>query len=181
MDVTFRPIDQWPQPPTKARRRSQFKAGYSSTLELLDRELGHLNARRVVVQLHLEEREIRLDGMPRANTRPSSPGVILSFESKHGPLRYLTDVFDRWEDNLRAIALGLEALRKVDRYGITRRGEQYTGWRAIEGGGSSESGARALLDSYGGLKAALRATHPDRGGDVEEFRRVQEAREVLGL
>jgi hypothetical protein len=33
--------------------------------------------------------------------------------------------------NARAIALGLEALRKVDRYRITKRGEQYTGWSAL--------------------------------------------------
>lgn len=43
-----------------------------------------------------------------------------------------------WQINLRAIALGLEALRKLDRYGITSRGEQYTGWRAIEATPSSE-------------------------------------------
>jgi hypothetical protein len=33
--------------------------------------------------------------------------------------------------NARAIALGLEALRKVDRYRITKRGERYTGWSAL--------------------------------------------------
>ena len=59
---------------------------------------------------------------------------MVAFESKHGPLKYATDVFDHWHANLRAIALGLEALRKVERYGITQRGEQYTGFRTWNSG-----------------------------------------------
>jgi hypothetical protein len=37
-----------------------------------------------------------------------------------------------WQDNLRAVALGLEALRRVERYGIAQRGEQYAGWRRAD-------------------------------------------------
>jgi hypothetical protein len=36
--------------------------------------------------------------------------------------------------NLRAIALGLEALRKVERYGIAERGQQYAGFAQIGAG-----------------------------------------------
>ena len=32
--------------------------------------------------------------------------------------RYATDAYGDWKSNLRAIALGLEALRAVDRYGL---------------------------------------------------------------
>jgi hypothetical protein len=208
VNVTFRPIDGWPGEPTPThrRRRSRFEAPYSATLELLERELKHLGARLVVIQLHLSEGDIRLDGLPRANARPTSPGVIVSFESRHGPLRYFTDVFDRWQDNLRAVALGLEALRKVDRYGISRRGEQYRGWRAIEGGGGEgsprERAARFVLDHVphskaspqkllddlaagytDGLMSAYRVAakrlHPDAGGDPGMFERLQEARDLL--
>ncbi len=45
-------------------------------------------------------------------------------------LVYATDCCDFWQHNVRSIALGLEALRAVDRYGISRRGEQYAGFRA---------------------------------------------------
>src|SRR5947208_1880483 len=83
-------------------------------------------------QFAVTESDIRLDGRPRARAVASHPGVVLAFDSRHGPLKYAVDTFDRWQDNLRAIALGLEHLRAVDRYGVTRRGEQYTGWRQIE-------------------------------------------------
>lgn len=131
MQVTFRPIVTWPGESTRRRKHSRFRAGYSDTLRLLDIELVKLQARDVVIELWLSESEIRLDGMPRSGSRPRSPGVILSFISRYGPLRYLCDSYGLWEDNLRAIALSLEALRAVDRHGMSSRGEQYTGWKAL--------------------------------------------------
>lgn len=44
-------------------------------------------------------------------------------------LVYATDVCEYWQHNVRSIALGLESLRAVDRYGISKRGEQYAGFR----------------------------------------------------
>lgn len=54
--------------------------------------------------------------------------VMASVEKKR--LVYATDSCDRWQDNVRSIALGLEALRAVDRFGISREGQQYAGFRA---------------------------------------------------
>lgn len=180
IDVTFRPLEIWPGPetPVHRRRRSQFRAGWSSTMELLDKELRALGARRVVIQLALQESDIRLDGWPRAASRPAHSGVVIAFESKHGPLKYHSDQFNAWQDNLRAIALGLEALRAVDRYGITHRGEQYAGWKQLAAGGPTPEQGAALIREHGGLKAALFATHPDHGGDPEQFAAVQAAREA---
>jgi len=59
-------------------------------MRLLERELDHLGARNAVIELSLEEAEIRIDGWPRASARPNDPGVVVSFDSKYGPLRYAT-------------------------------------------------------------------------------------------
>lgn len=147
-DVRFRPIVDWPGVPTTNPKRSPFRASYSETIDRLDLELHALGAERVVIQLALEERHIRQDGLPRANApEPRHPGVIVAFDSKHGPLRYATDRFDRWKDNLRAIALGLEALRKVERYGIANDAEQYRGWRAIAERSDAEEAFRSEDDA----------------------------------
>lgn len=196
MEFTFVPIQAWPGLPTLRRRRSTFRASYNATLRLLDMELRSLEARNVVLQVALPAVEIRIDGKPFAGARPREPGVILSFDSKHGPLSYPCDTYDAWEDNLRAIALGLENLRAVDRYGVTRTGEQYRGWKALAGPTAptlDRVAAVKFLQQWAGkvigsdeeAKAAYRkaafATHPDRGGDPENFKRVQQAKEVLGL
>jgi len=130
-DITFRPIDVWPGEQTGWRRRAPFGAAWLTTIHLLERELTQLEATNVVFQVALYEGQLRIDGKPKASARASHPGVVLAFDSKYGPLKYAVDTFDSFPDNVRAIALAMEALRKVDRYGVTKRGEQYTGWRAI--------------------------------------------------
>lgn len=192
--TTFRSLGQWPRPSTLVRRgRFTFRAGWSDTLELLDRELRYLKAESVVIQADFAESDIRLDGMPRANARsPQHPGVILSFESKHGPLQYLTDQHAFWQHNVRAIALGLGALRAVDRYGITRTGQQYTGWRQLTAGSGlttrQEAEALILRLSNGAAdnmdaayKAALKVAHPDHGGDSATLASVLDAGRLLGV
>jgi hypothetical protein len=173
------------------------------TLDLLDREVYHLGADRAVLQLALTERDIRNDGLPRAQARPSHPGVILAFESTYGPLQYATDAFTTWQDNLRAIALGLEALRKVDRYGITRNGTQYTGFRALMASTSMDVRDAActlaaftddewkwddLLVEVGTLgkewtrqayRTAAKRRHPDVGGSHSDWLRLEEAYRLL--
>lgn len=138
MRYTTRPLSGWDGPRTPhpdRRSRYAFRASWADTLELLERELRYLDARDLVLEADFREQDLRLDGMPRSNARePIDPGVRLSFESKHGPLIYQCDSVDHWKANVRSIALGLEALRAVDRYGITRRAQQYTGWRQIGAG-----------------------------------------------
>lgn len=205
IDYQFRPISQWPgqMHHARSRRRATFKADYNSTLRLLQRELEHLGASKVVIEAAFPENAIRLDGRLREGCRPPEhPGIILSFQSNLGPLRYPCDTFDDWRANLRAIALGLEALRRVDRYGVTRRGEQYSGWKqlpsAVTAAMTVEQAAEVLVrlamcdnrDTSFVMKSAkcmqecyrtaCKATHPDlNGGKDDDFKLLQECKRVL--
>lgn len=214
MRLVARPIDQWPGKlrPDVSRAMPTFTASWSSTVDLLEREVDMIAARGVseaAIQLAVVESDLRLDGWIRANARPAHPGVIVAFESKYGPLRYHTDYFASnyemagWQANVRAVALGLEALRRVDRYGITKDGEQYKGWNALPAGtpmraamtveeaalfiaehsGWASADLDALVDEPGVLDAeyrrAAKRLHPDVGGDPALFRRLQQARELL--
>jgi hypothetical protein len=207
MDYEFRPLGLWsgPETPAARRRESQFKAGYDATLNLLFREAETLGAKHLVLQVDLQPRDIRVDGLPRANARYGQhPGVVVSFDSKHGPLRYATDAFDDWRSNLRAIALSLEALRTVDRYGVSTRGEQYTGWSALPAsraqssewftekaeaiawltGSAAEIGVKfetggSLPDLY---KRLAKRMHPDvAGGSADLWERLDAAATLLEL
>jgi hypothetical protein len=201
----IQPLGFWPYEVTTPRRSSGvFKAPWDNTLALLDRELDYLDVTgAVAIRIDADPEQIRRDGMLRAHARVEFPGVIISFGSRHGPLTYHCDTHERlhgggmpgWQANVRAIALGLEALRAVDRYGITRTGEQYRGWTAIEaapgnGFGTADAAIRWLCTVVGGeqpnhdtaslLRRAAAKLHPDRGGDPAEWARYDQARQILG-
>lgn len=199
--ATFRPLPSWPADPTRRRKsRHAFRTPWSDTLDLLTRELAHLDATNIIIQADFTEDDIRLDGLPRSNAKaPQHPGIIVSFESRHGPLQYMTDEYDGWQANLRAIALGLQALRAVDRYGITKTGEQYTGWRQLTAGSgiTSKDAARELIIRLAGItvgpgiladdtaltrdvyRKALKVAHPDHGGDTDTLAAVRDAGRIL--
>lgn len=176
MNYTTRPLTTWDGPRTPSDRRRgrwAFKAGWSNTLELLERELAHLDAREVVLEADFREQDLRLDGMPRANARPPiDPAVRVAFDSKHGALVYGADTCEFWQHNVRSIALGLEALRAVDRYGISRRAEQYRGYRQIGGGPAIVT--EAPLDPAAAALVLARAAYPDASGPAQDT-----ARDVL--
>lgn len=200
-DLQTRPIDQWPGQLRRARdrKRAPFRAGYGRTLGDLARELNHLRAKSSVLLMALQPEDIRLDGRPRAGTKPAHPGIILVIETPTRPMRFPCDTYDDWGDNLRAIVLALAALRAVDRYGVTERGEQYTGWAQLpspNGDHWDRTAAQRFIESTLGyqpgtsnwnnaafvdaaIRAAERKTHPDHGGDAGEFNKVQQARRLL--
>jgi hypothetical protein len=139
------------------------------------------------MEIDLREQDFRQDGLPRGDRTARSPGIVLSFKASavtgRPELRYEVGTFSDWRRNVQAVALGLEALRAVDRYGVTRRGEQYAGWKALAAGtGAGEGNAtrgRKLIEAAGGdVKAALHAAHPDHGGQPEDFRDVIAARDA---
>ena len=133
INARFKPVEKWPIEPTPqdARRKSQFSAKWQQTLDLLEHELDCVDADDITIEGFFVWRDIRNDGWPKVTARPTQPGVILSFTTLAGPMMMPCDTFLYWEDNLRAIALTLEALRKIDRYGAARKGQQYTGWLGL--------------------------------------------------
>ena len=87
--------------------------------------------------------------------------MIVNLDTRHGPMRYPSGRFyaqwsgdmPGWQANVRAVALTLESLRAVDRYGVSQHGEQYRGWQALPAGDgpTSKETAALLLASYSPL------------------------------
>lgn len=201
------PLTDWGKPKTPHPRVATFRVGWQQTIDDLVAEVDHLGGKVVACQIEgVTDADVRRDGMLRASARVVGfQGVKVSFDSKHGPLTYATDAFTFWKDNVRAIALGLTALRAVDRYGITKSGEQYTGWRAIaaepmEDTLTPESARLVFADALGvppagvldaalatkegvshAFKMAAKKYHPDvpETGNESVMRLITKARDVL--
>lgn len=205
----LRPLDRWPLPDTPDRKDARFRLDWDRTLEQLVAEADKLDAGPIAVQIVCDGDDIRkTDGMLKSKARVLHPGVRVSFTSKHGPLTYATDAYTYWQDNVRAIALSLEALRAVDRYGVSKSGEQYRGWTQIGSGSAGTSDLtpdeafKVLVDAAmlnGPItipvsdlthldsvfltqlyRQAARATHPDRWPErADAFALIGRARNIL--
>lgn len=202
-------LSKWPEKDTEDRRSAPFRATWFKTKELLQAELERVYARDVELKTMHTYDQRRSDGWPRADRQPPHPGVILTFEkyigynpetsqSEYVALRFPCDTFRLWEDNVRAVALALEALRKVDRYGITT-GSQYSGYKALPAAdlgvngltpelaaqfiadsadmGNVPSVAKSILDTPAFADSVYRAAaknlHPDKGGNADDFAKLE--------
>jgi hypothetical protein len=184
MSLTFRALPTWPYP-EQDPQPDRFKATYTKTLRLLEREIALIDARDPIVGVVVPPSHLRTDGGGfKADARVAAPGAEVSFDIPEGRgwrrVTFHTDVHrtynyrDSFESNLRAIALGLEALRLVERYGIASSGQQYAGFAQITAGDSPIERGRKLVEKYGDINEALRRTHPDTGadGNVLDFQGV---------
>jgi hypothetical protein len=196
LNVRFVPLER---PKSILNRRAIFKSSYAATLSLLEREMRHLSAQNVVIQAGFTREQVRNDGWPRSGARPSHPAVVVSFRSRGKDLSFPCSTYRSHEDNLRAIALSLEALRGVNRYGVTQNEEQYKGWAQLPPPTPAQKMSRfdacIFLQSNSDVDAgsigafsksrdeayrqAARRLHPDAGGNHEQFVRLQEAMRVL--
>lgn len=200
INCRFSPIKAWPGKPTQAamRWRGPFRAGWQSTLDLLEKELNHLKAKDITIEGFFAASNIRNDGWPKSSARPTQPGVVLSFETKQGRIVMPCDRYYDWEANLRAIALTLEHLRAVERHGVTSDNhEQYTGWLRLPAASTTDelAGLARKLIFYASVgidtvkvisdqatfnslwKEAARRTHTDTGGNTNDFQEVMHARD----
>jgi hypothetical protein len=202
IDLRFRPLDRWirEKTPDWKRIHGSFRAPYKDTLDLLESNLRHLRAKNATAEAAFREDQIRNDGWPYSNANPAHPGIILSLESKFGPLALPCDCFKGWQSNLRAIAFHLEHLRMATIYGVGAKGEQYKGWRQLPGPGgenslnefaerivrmsglSGHTAARVLSD-YEVFRllyrTAAKTAHPDSGGSQADWLSLDEAARIL--
>lgn len=181
MRATWRPLPAWPYPPAKRLPGDRFRSGWEGALELLEEEIDRLKGSDVVIGVVVDDAQIGLSGNLKAGGRTSFKhrGVEVSFDTpSRGRLVFHTDAYDTVTANLRAIGLGLEALRAVDRHGITTSAEQYAGFAALPANTLADRG-RDLAQAAGGLTQALKKHHPDHGGRQEDFLAVQAYREAV--
>lgn len=171
-----------------ARFSTNNRAGYygrrahsvgESVQEILH-ELELMGAKDAVVSTNIV---LRNDGLPRSGqSQPGDPGVAVYFKYKKQPVCLACDQWTKVEDNLWAVALTLDAMRGIDRWGAAKLEATFTGYAALPAPAGSQwwevlgvavsAPADQVRDAY---RALVKKHHPDAGGDREQFLKVQEA------
>jgi hypothetical protein len=198
LDARFRPLPKWTRVPKLGLQGSSFKTAYNKTLDKLEYELKRLRARDILIEAGFSLEALRNDGWPRGGTYPSHPGVVLYFTCPDGNMEFPCGTYHRFEANLHAIALTLENLRAIDRYGVTLgRHQQYRGFLAIEAapkqmtvdqaaafvaiasGLPSQDIIKSAEAWRGAYRAAAARLHPDVAASPDGFHKLGECRAIL--
>lgn len=189
---------QWPQGWKRAKSRAwgQFKADGSKitihrAIARIVGELGRMkiSADDVVISTNVP---VGLSGLPRADApKPSDPGAAVYWmPPQQKTMRCIAiDRYNEVADNLAGIAATLEAMRAVERHGGAEVLErQFLGFAALPEKASTPwrdilgIGGTVNLDIVEErFRALVKIHHPDKGGDENKFREIQQAREAARL
>jgi hypothetical protein len=174
----------WPVGAKRSLKRedARFRVTFGRAVLQLMHELRKLGAKGVVLSTNIP---LRNDGMPYASERnPDDPGVAVYF-TLAGKSHAMS--CDRWRqaaDNVKAIAMTIEAMRGIARWGSQEaRDQAFRGfqalppsavdWRGVLGFSPGEAVTLDTVKSvFRGM--ALRG-HPDRGGSDEVMKRLNVA------
>lgn len=177
------------QPDEQKTRKRKAPLTASDAALRLEAELDRLGAEDAKLST---SQKLRLDGTPRSDlSEPSDVGAAVYF-TLHGKPRCLA--CDRWTrvaDNIAAIAQHIDALRRIERYGIGTLDQAFTGYTALPPvGGTQGRDWRAEFEFQPGdhpinldvvearYRALLKQRHPDNGGSHDAVVRLNLARDA---
>lgn len=152
-------------------------------------ELSRLGARKEVLSTNVK---LRVDGVPYSKqAQPDDTGAAVYFELKGKPVSLACDKWNRVEDNIWAIVKHIESIRGQDRWGVGSVEQAFRGYMALPAPGQTSgiqwwsvlgvpinASADQVKDAY---RILVAKHHPDKGGDVELFHRVQQAWEMFQM
>jgi hypothetical protein len=174
----------WKRTESYMREYSRFKTGFGAAREKLFAELNRMGAQKIVLSSNVP---LRNDGMPRANMpEPNDRGVAVYFTYKKRDMCFACDKFINVRDNIYAIALTIEAIRGIERWGASDMMERaFRGfaalpekasepWRDTLGFGHETKITPDDIDSR--FRELVLQHHPDHGGSAEQFQKIVEAR-----
>lgn len=176
----------WPR--AKHRRHGAFRhqgrpITATAAVARLSDELQRLGAVNEVLSTNVRT---RLDGSLRLNEGAvGDPGAAIYFTLKKAQRVLACDSYFTLADNIAAIAAHIEALRRIDRYGVGSLEQAFAGYAALPVNTAANwrdvfgfpEGSRPTLDAVNEKFVELaRAAHPDAGGTHEQMARLSEAR-----
>lgn len=181
---------QWPVgwPRNSLKIAAQFKVDYDQAVGDLGNELERLDAESGYIST---DQELRVNGTPRRDRQPVSSDVAVYFVRNGKQLCIPCDKFWTVRDNIRAIGLTLEAIRRMERYGTSQMVEAtLAGFAALpahatEMGSGPKAWHEVLQVAPNADKEVIRASyrsmaakyHPDNAstGNPGKFAEVQRA------
>jgi len=179
----------WPAgyPRTKSRQASKFKVTPGAAIDSLVSELEKLAGKNCLPVISSNVRVSTRTGQmyaDQASDKIEDPGVAVYFQHKGTQVVLCCDKWNTAAENVRAIALTINAMRGMDRWAVSDiLNRMFTGFKALPEKGTIDNiwtvldmqptkHKSAIHDRYRLLSMTM---HPDAGGSRDEWDRLQEA------
>jgi hypothetical protein len=188
--VSEAPIEAYPLTWPMGRQRTRwpegarFRTTLGAAIREVQAEVSRLGGTGLIISSNLP---LRRDGMPYANaSQPQDRGVAVYFTYKKRPMCFACDRWKAVEDNMKAIAKTIDALRGIERWGSGQMVEQaFTGFVALPApeqpwqtlGLDTSNPTREQIDAAHRRLASQH--HPDKGGDPQKMASINTARDEL--
>lgn len=156
----------------------------AAAIDRLEGELRRLGAEDVLLSTNVP---LSLRGMPLSVPKePADPGAAVYITLHRKPLVFASDKWDRVADNIAAIAQHIDALRRIDRYGVGSLDQAFAGyaalpqsvveqsWRAVLGYEPSAMPKPEEIEDR--FRQLARQHHPDVGGEHDMMSALSIAR-----
>jgi hypothetical protein len=181
----------WKRTPLNSRQNAAFRTKQTVDQRVsvmiatgrLERELEALGADDPVLSTNVS---LRLDGRPRSDENPRDPGAAVYFRFKGKATVFACDRFHAFADNIAAIAAHVDALRRVERYGVGTIDQALAGYKALPADTAADwrqvfgfaADARVTVDEVNTRhRDRAKTAHPDRGGTDEGMAHFNRARD----
>ncbi len=172
-------------------KREAKKRAASVTVFVATRRLGDQLERLGAVHTTLSTNvSLRVDGRPRSDEEPKDPGAAVYFSFRGKATVLACDCYTRVADNIAALAAHIDALRRIERYGVGTIEQALAGykalpadsaadWRSVFGFPKEARPSLAELDRV--YKEWMKVKHPDAGGTDMEAAHLNRARDYALL
>jgi hypothetical protein len=185
---------EWPagfdRTPTRERSKNQrFDVSLTQAFDDLEAELDRLGVDDY--RYSFDARSRQRDGRPYSRSNPDDPSFVLRWTMDGQQFAVACDRWATLRDNVRSVGLYVREKRKMENRPVTTGTSEFANARLPSSDESTVTGeppAHVVLDispeaSDDAVRAAyrerLKEVHPDVGGDPEQFKRVQHAKERL--
>lgn len=180
----------WPAGWTRCKypQHSRFACTFASARDSILHEIHLMGGRNPIISTN---NELRRDGLPYANARqPEDKSVAVYFTYKNEQVVFACDKWNKIEHNLQAIRKTIEAMRGVERWGVSDMLKRaFTGFKALPENESVGNGWWEILEVDMLATSAIVKTayynkakkfHPDNQetGDAEKFKQIKAAYDV---
>jgi hypothetical protein len=150
------------------QRKKDKPVTLAEACERLTLELTRLGAKSPILSTNVE---LRVNGRPRSDRAPPrDPGAAAYFHLDGKPIVLACDSYTDVAQNIAAIAAHIDAMRRMERYGVATMTQMFTGFLAlpaplvVDDWRAELGDPKTLAEAESAYRERMKQAHPDIPG-----------------